>query len=350
MDKICSTHPPKKAGLSGFFAPLRSKKLQAAASLCFIFCCAGTACADDARVLPARVGRVSVVPNFNFAVASFDADWRYGRYTKDSKDGTLTAGNIGLGLEYGILNWITCSATWVPGWNFWSNVDAGSASPGELNINGVYDLFMGLSIQLLGPHAPLQSSRIRFLLAPLIKIPLPGADFDDESGKAAQGEAAIIANPDKHIFGFGTRASVDVIFHKRFFINFYGEYLSYPWGKNAADVSLADYGSMKNIDIGYGYDLTFELEPVLTLTPFEGSALSIGLPLNFTASPDLKYNAKTMPNTGTALLTLKPTVSLFIAGLFVPVEFKLSYAAPLTGRNVRALNTVSFLAKFYFKI
>ncbi|MDR3338192.1 MAG: hypothetical protein LBT16_13420 [Treponema sp.] len=319
-----------------------------------IICCTWSVFAEDARALPARVGSFSLVPNFDFAPGSFDGNWQYSQYTGDGEEGALKAGNLGAALEYGILNWLTFSAEWVPGWTFWSEVDAQTGTSDKLNINGVYDLFMGLSVQLLGPKAPLQTSHVRLLLTPVVKIPLPGTDFRKQAGKAGEGEETTIANPDKHVFGFGPRASLDVVFNNWFFINVYGEYIYYPLEKKASDTSLAYYESASSrqgdFDIDYRYGLNFELEPVLTFPLSEGIAVTVGLPLNYKISPDMRYNTETVPGSGSSLLTVKPKISLFVTGLFVPAEVELSYMAPLMGRNTRALNTVSLLVKLYFKI
>lgn len=329
---------------------MKSSLKKMLAGLVFIIGAAGAAHTNDARALPAGTLRASFSPRFSFAAGAF-GDWHYSPYADNDEEGFLKAVNLGLGLEYGILNWLGLSLGWAPGWNCWSTVDGTVGASSSLNVNGVYDLFVSVPLQLAGPQAPLKSSRVRFLLAPVFRIPLPGANFDREAGNAADGSAATLANPDKHAFGFGPRLSFDLIFGKHFFINLNGEYLHYFQEVKASDTSLANHAAAAkdgDFRIDYGYDLSLELEPVVTLPLSEGVALSIGLPLNFTTGPDLKHDKHPISGTGSSLLSLEPTFSLFLSGLFVPIDFSLSYAVPLTGKNTRALNTLALTFKLYF--
>jgi hypothetical protein len=129
--------------------------------------------ADDALVMPAHVGRVYMTNTYAFANGSYDKDGKYTDF--GSGNGAYKAYNMGFALEYGVTDWITGAVQWAPGWNVWSDMDI-SLSPlstSKININGVYDIFVGAKLQIVGEKAPVQNSLFRFAVAPGVKIPLP---------------------------------------------------------------------------------------------------------------------------------------------------------------------------------
>ena len=149
--------------------------------------------ADTASVLPARVGRVYIAPTYTFSTGQ----WKGTSYDKyGSGEGAMKAFNLGLAAEFGILDWITLAARWAPGWNVVSTVDKkgdlakmAALSPfgvtvppdSDYNVNGVADLQLGVKFLVVGNNAPVESSTMRFSVAPGFMIPLPGADLDDEA-------------------------------------------------------------------------------------------------------------------------------------------------------------------------
>ncbi|MCL2129305.1 MAG: hypothetical protein FWH35_03015 [Treponema sp.] len=306
--------------------------------------------ADDAKVMPMRVGRFYLAPTFSFAPGAYDADGKYQKYD----DGSVKLFNLGFALEYGIINWITAAVQWAPGVTVWSDVS--SAAPasvdsllplvnkdfaplatskpldGDLTANGVADLFVGFKFQIVGSAAPVKTEMFRFAIAPGIKIPLPGPDFDDEVENALAGDKAKFSKMDNHSLGVGGRVYFDYNINEKFFINLYNETLFYPIkqdlnkdGPNLAilketvlttayDLGYAlTFNATKNAtiaaaagdaartkaqaltdgvsgEVNYKYQTTFEIEPVFTTPIADGVSLSAGLPINFLYIPAYEYS------------------------------------------------------------
>ena len=118
------------------------------------------------------------------------------------------------------------------------------------------------------------------------------------------------------------------------------------------------------MDVDYGYDLTFELEPVFTMPLAQGVSFSAGLPVNYKMTPGRKYDYSLPPalagfasnvdgfliEESTSFLSLKPNLSVFLTSLPLPTELKVQYAVPLWGQNERATNSLTLQVKLYFKI
>ncbi|MDR2552274.1 MAG: hypothetical protein LBD31_03790 [Treponema sp.] len=288
----------------------------------------GAAFADDAKVMPKMVGRVYLAPTFSFAPGGYDKDGSYEKYD----DGSVKLFNLGLAVEYGVIDWITAAVQWAPGWTPWSDTSAVTAPLGfdDSNVNGVADLFVGAKIQFLGPKAPLVTETFRAAIAPGVIIPLPGPDFPAEFKEAAQGNKATLSSMDNHVFATGARLYFDWQINDKFFINLYNETLVYPVKKdlnkdsptlavikgqllqNAStfatiiDAAITSGGgtspgvpvltpAVENAinavdgEVNYKYKLTFEIEPVFTLPLGEGISLSAGLPVNYTFTPAPDY-------------------------------------------------------------
>jgi len=359
--------------------------------------------ADDAKVMPARVGRIYFAPTFGFANGAFDKDGDYEEF--DTDNGSMKFFNMGFALEYGIIEWITAALQWAPGWNAWSKIEMGA--PVDTNLNGVADLFLGAKLQIIGGQAPVQNDLVRLALAPGVKIPLPGPDYEEEAINMGKGDPVTVANIDKHVLGIGGRFYFDYVISDSFFINLYSEFIGYPvkgdlekngftgymaagmaeYGLQASTAAMSGglytAGSIKAIDeikTNYGYDLTFELEPVFSTSLAQTTTLTAGLPFNFKLNPAQK-NEVTLTKDFAGLLngfmpgaadmavettedslkqafgedpsytfTVKPNVSVFFMGWALPTEFKLQYSIPVAGKLNQALHAITLQAKLYFKI
>ncbi|MDR1747688.1 MAG: hypothetical protein LBR47_01345 [Spirochaetaceae bacterium] len=299
--------------------------------------CVGTmAFAEDAKVLPARVGRLTIAPAFAFANDVYDTD---GKSQSLSGSGALKAFNLGFALEYGIIDWITAAVQWAPGWNIWSDVELENPFTGkdlDATINGVYDIFLGAKLQIVGENAPVKSSMFRAAVAPGVIIPLPGVDVGEELIAGLQGKTFVAANIDRHVFGFGARGYFDYLISELFYINLYTEYIAFP---------------IENSDTKetYGWQLTFELEPHFDINIVNGITLGAGIPVNFRMTPDTKFDGVKQDD-DSYILAIKPNISCFITTLPLPLELELGYSLPLAGKNERATNSLSLLVKLYLKI
>ncbi len=321
--------------------------------------------ADDAKVMPARVGRVYVAPLYAFSNGTYDSEWKYEK-NKDNA-GDLKLFNLGFAVEYGVIDWITAAVQWAPGWTIWSDIDQG-ASDAEVNINGVYDLFVGAKIQLVGEKAPVKTSMFRVAFAPGVKIPLPGHDFEEEFDNMNSGDPFSGKNADKHVFGFGARGYFDYIINDNFYVNLYGEFIYYPIKADLEDTGVEGYGrslvlkamGLPDVEVDYGYDLTLEVEPHFDMPITEGLNFSAGLPIKFVMSPGVKYSKEypaLMSLSGpvpivdqgfTFAMHLVPNVSFFFTRTLLPLEFKLSYNFPVLGQNTNAVHNVNLQMKVYF--
>ena len=356
--------------------------------------------AEDAKVMPARVGRFYLAPTFGFANGGFDSDGKYESF--DSGEGSMKMFNLGFALEYGIINWITGAIQWAPGINIWSDVDTSLGTDSTVNANGLADLFVGAKMQILGNQGPVENETIRFAIAPGVKIPLPGPDFEEQFDNRAKNEPVTAANIDKHSLGLGVRAYFDYLINDKFFINLYGEFVGYPVKQDIRKSGIESYMAeliakgglaaaapplagdimnstiIKDGEVNYGYDLTFEMEPVFSTSIGQGTVLTAGLPLNFKLSPAKKYDLTITDEFATLangimpgmadtvkdnilnglngdgspnyIFSLKPGVSVFFMGWTLPMEFKVQYSAPIFGQNIgNALHTITFQARLYFK-
>ena len=322
--------------------------------------------ADDASTLPARVGRLSLAGVYGFTTGAFDSDWK-----RQDPGSDIHMIHLGLALEYGITDWITGALQWAPGGNVWSKFEGNE----NQKINGLYDIFLGAMFQIVGKKAPVKNEMLRFSLAPGVKIPLPGPDFEKNYNKMVENMTPPGANNkynaaslDNHVFGFGFRGYFDIVFNENFFLNFYTNFVYYPVKGKLEKQGLAGYGAAQALKgagqgtqiVNYGYDLDFEIEPRYIL-PLDKMVLNFCLPFTYVISPGVEYetNAITqaiLPVAGITdgvyshIFSMRPGISMMLTKTPLPLEFKLEYSLPLIGKNTTASNAVILAVKAYFKI
>ena len=328
--------------------------------------------ADDAKVMPARVGRLYIAPSFVMGNKAFDSD---GDRVDTHIDMKFL--NLGAALEFGLAKWVTAALQWTPGINVWSKFDTPTGA--KIELKGMGDLFAGAKLQIMGSEAPVQTDAFRLAFAPGVKIPLPGPDYKKQAENMAAGKSFTPNNLDHHVLGAGLRSYFDILFGKSFFLNLYNEFIYYPVkgkfekagleqyvGYATANGLLASLGSSVEGEVNYGYDLTFELEPAFTFNLSPKVQFNAGLPVNYKIVPGVKYSfTGTGPGGSSSvaaledafpdgeksqLLTLRPGASIFFLGWALPMEFKLSYFYPVWGKNASANQTFSFQIRAYFKI
>ena len=355
--------------------------------------------ADDASVLPARIGRVYLAPVFAFANGSYNTNGTYKGFKRGG--GTMRAFGLGVAAEYGITNWATAAVQWTPAWMLASEVDVTQDIPNVglvdgVNANGPGDLFIGAKFLLIGKHAPVENSRIRFAVATGVKAPIPGADFEDQLDNVRKGNTVTAANQDKHVLGLGLRTYADYVFNERFFLNFYTEFIGYPIKGKLSESGITGAATIYNLglarqqikaelinsgfytpgiendiidyrdEVRYGYELNLELEPAFSTSLGRGVNFSAGLPLNFHYAPAERYDvsvnssylvslqpalAQLVPQSNPSkLFSLRPGMSFFFTGFPLPAEVKLAYYAPLAGENAMATHTVVLQVRLYFRL
>jgi hypothetical protein len=324
--------------------------------ICLFVLGAVAAFADTAYVLPARVGRVYIAPTYTFSTGRWDGT-KFDRY--GSGEGAMKAFNLGFAAEFGILDWMTLAARWAPGWNVASSVDQASnpmlalmgIPKSDYNVNGVADLQLGLKFLIVGNNAPVESSTMRFSVAPGFMIPLPGADFQDQTVNLMTGGNVTAANIDRHVFGFGARVNYDYVFNPSFYLGLCGEITFFPVKGSTGKTNLQEYqlvSPRQNVD--YGYELMFEVEPHYDRPIADGFVLGAGLPMTVTSSPAIKYGGHEGSVGNHYLFTMKPLVSMMFTKLPVPVQVEIDYTIPVSGKNEQAAHALTLLVKVFYAL
>ncbi len=316
-------------------------------------CAALPAIADDGLVLPAGIIRVTLVPSYDWLNGAYDTGGKYTEYS--SGGGKITAFDTGAAIEYGVTNWITAAVQWTPGWNISSKMDVTTGTGSNVNVNGLYDAFIGAKFQILGDQAPFKNDTIRFCLAGGVTVPFGGPSMSDQYTNATQGKDVTIAPVDVQTLGIGGRLYFDYIFSKAFFLNLYSQIIYYPGTVPFKDTSLPAYekyllsGNTFNPDVGYGYNLTLEVEPHYIYALSSNASLEGSLPVTLTTTPNLTYGGTSQSDTYTSLLVVRPTLDLFLmkSPIPFPVELKVAYSVPLVGWNTGASNALILILRFY---
>ncbi len=300
--------------------------------------------ADDAKVLPAGVIRTTIAPTYAFQQGGYDID---GEFTASEEgDGSVSFLNLGFALEYGVNDFITAAVQWAPGVNVWSKID--NEMMEDANVNGMFDLFVGAKIQIVGEKAPSVSESLRFAVAPGLVIPMPGPDFDEELDNAIAGDPYTIAELDNKSFGLGGRFYADYIVNSSFFINAYAEYIYYL--ERTDYKALVPFFGVVDVDSTQaGSSLVMELEPHFEAMVSDGVTFGAGLPVRYTMIGESKFDGEAVEDTGSTLMSIAPNVSIFLMKAAVPTEIALQYNMPLSGTNNTAVHSITLKIKNFLK-
>jgi hypothetical protein len=336
---------------------------------CLLICLAlltlcGVLFAEDANVLPGRVGRIYTIPVYRFYDGAYDGDGKYAAY---AGGGAMKAFILAFAVEYGVNDWITAAVQWTPALAAWSDVDTalgipsgqwssypgGLASSSSVNGNGLADIFVGAKIQFIGEKAPIKNDMFHVAVAPGIIVPLPGPDYQKMFNNMLANNAVTAQNVDNHVFGLGARFWVD-FFLENFVTHLYSEFKYYPVKGKISDRSFQDYlqlqiynaaistaGASQKDEVDYGYNLTVELEPVYSFKNLGPGKLGVGAALNYVLNPGVKYGGINNPGNVPGLtalspfadpgisqrLRISPNVGYTIANETLSVEGKVSYLA-----------------------
>ena len=255
--------------------------------------------AQDARVMPSGVGRFNIKPSFSFTAGEYDGQGNFDRF--DEFQARLF--NLGFGVDFGVLDWLTVSAQWASGWALWADEDAVA--------NDLSELFVGVKILLLGQQAPFASSDFRFSVAPGVFVPLVT----------------------DHIFAFGARFYFDWIFNRNFFVTLSNETMFFPFDEDFANAG-PDFSGIKG---DANYSLRFGIGSVFNTPITGGLDFAVGLPASYRFLPYPQHS-----------LDINPHVSLFFRNTFLPLELKLQYYIPLWGRDSITRHDLSLLFRIYF--
>lgn len=295
--------------------------------------------ADDAKVLPKGVFRLSFV----FASNTFDQKFGTDGELADSVYGEVSALTVGTAVEFGVTDQITAAVQWTPAWIFSTSFDTVPAVPNPQNAKatGLADLFVGAKIQVIGANGFIENEKLRVAFAPGALIPLDDPDFTAELTKALNGDEYIVQSPSIQAVGLGFRAYFDWVLNKLFFLNLYNQTIFYlPVTKDAFGTAEAEYA--------YGYKLTFEAEPHFDYSFSDKVSVSVGVPVTFTMSPDYEVGGAVVADSASSLLTVSPSASVFVMA-FMPFELKAGYTLPILGTNANASSTLVLQLKTFLK-
>jgi len=263
--------------------------------------------ADDALVLPAGVLRLYVVPVYAMADKMYDNDGKAQDISLLGSTAKLSLFNLGFAAEYGVTDWMSAAVQWTPGWYAWSDLALTPSLPVNFNVNGYDDLFAGAKIQIVGEKGLVENKQFRFAVAPGVKIPMPDVDWEQQNANLAKLDDTTITSLAKHALGIGARGYFDYVIDEMFFVNLYTEYIYLFERKNVETNPF----SLTKEDISWGYELTFEIEPHFQTMIADGIQFGAGLPLTYTTTPTQQVNGVDVPDSDTALLSIRPNVSVF---------------------------------------
>lgn len=303
--------------------------------------------ADDAKVLPKGVFRTY------FVFASDASDQAYGSDGEKQDSAEMSSLSLGVAVEYGVTDQISAAIQWTPAYIFNSKIDPSPLAggippfvpplPGDVNFDGLADLFVGAKVQILGPDGFVPNEAMRFALALGALIPLDNPDWDEETTAALGGDDYKISSPSNQAVGLGFRLYFDYILSEMFFLNLYNETIFYLPTEQASILAPTT-----EVEYKYGYKATFEFEPHFEYPLGDGFTVSAGLPATFVMTPEVVEDG-VGDGLPTYILKLNPNVSAFIMTPILPIEVKASYAFPLLGKNTSASSTLVFQLKAYLK-
>jgi hypothetical protein len=270
---------------------------------------------EEAELVPGRNLRATLSPSFGTQIEEWEG----------VKGGKASLFNFGLGVEYGVRDWISAQALWIPGVNVWSAME-NSREYGYFN-----DMFLGGKVGILGPRGLVKAENMRLSAALGIKAPFPSkTDGDWEE--------------DRHLWGSAARVYYDYIFTDLFYLNGYIEGIFYP-------EQAAHTPNFSGRQVYHPLDMTIELDPRFRYgLPGPGMELSWGFPLTYTMSPWINLNREE---------TEKEEIHRFSAGVFFtaafvrmkcPFDLTVKYVAPVVGTNDRPIHRVSLTGRVNFDL
>jgi hypothetical protein len=267
--------------------------------------------AGDAEAVGEGVLEISVTPMF-FRIAP--TEWDGGR-------APLSFWSAGLGVEYGIIPWLSPFVKWAPGINLYSDFDAG-------DFGYLGDVTVGLRGQIIGPQAPIGKESMRLTTALELKIPMPS------TGDAGE--------PDNHLWGTGLEASYDFIINQYFFLNGFMEIFYYP--DQPSDNTNFGPGNMR---VSHPIDFLIRIEPRGILPLREGAlVLKGGLPISYSMSPETAKEKAAAIETRHKI-SLGPVFTVAFTQMKFPFEISLGYAAAVWGKNDFASHDIILSGKLF---
>jgi hypothetical protein len=253
-------------------------------------------------------------------VIRYTQPFYFGFQTGDIEDKSMAIG-FGIGLEFGVTDWLNLQLLWNPG--LWGSL-------GKDNLGYFSDMFFGIKAFMLGKDALIPILHFMRLSAALgIKMPVfPAMYSPPEDSK----------EPDMRLWGSALRVYGDYIFNKYFYVNAYIEGVYYPsqWSDNSAYNSYV---------VEHNLDFTGEIEARF-IVPFDsGVTIKGGLFGRYFYAPFL--NAANENSGDQYNLSAGTHFDILFRNLANPIEISVGYVAPILGRNINPIHRVSLTFRIY---
>jgi hypothetical protein len=281
--------------------------------------------------------RIRLIGGYGWLVSRFDDDGSRNRL--DEGSGSARVVNLGLALEFGVIDWMTAGIGWIPGYNIWSRLDYQDppffpAQPGSLaTYNGPMDIQVILRFRIVGSGGLVPSDWVGVSLGPAGVLPMPFPDWDKHREKWQDAERYVLYPPDKHHWGYGGVVFVDSEPAAGVFLCLSGKFIEYI---------PRDEGRIYDtttVEVDHQFEIAAELEASYTWTLPEAQQAKVGCTLAYSFSPGDRIDGD---SSGGARykVRIQPYLGLEnrIAG--VPAELRIIYGADLLGRNEPSLGLV----------
>jgi hypothetical protein len=244
--------------------------------------------------------------------------------------------NIGVGVEYGILDWLTADAQWIPGLTLDSGLTFTPDFLGlsDTNINGFDDMWVGVKVQVLGQKGIIFSRSLRLALEPVIIVAMPDVNWDEQNKLRSMGADFTMLSLAKHAFGFGGRVSFDFYLADFFFVTLLGDYRRYFPRENAQLATDMPRGKTE-----WGPDVTFEVEPHLEFDIADGIMLAFGAPLVLASYGTLHIDGAAVDGTLSSRVYVSPYAAILLAKTRLPVEVDLQVPITLYATDLPVINS-----------
>jgi hypothetical protein len=189
---------------------------------------------------------------------------------------------------------------------------------------------------------------MRFAITPGIKIPLSTYDAAEERQNIIDSKDFKTARTDRGAWGLGARFAYDYLVTPDFYINVYNQTSVFLETNQDYGVDTSTLTAISDVDVKYGTEAIFEVEPNYTISSGNGIRTSFALPLTYTMTGETEIDGNG-GNDESWDLAVSPFVSVFFTQWALPMEFQLGYSTALSGESAKAGNTVSLQVKNYLR-
>lgn len=310
--------------------------------------------AEDGEVLPQGVFRFTNALSYNSTDKIFDKDG------KSFDTNEVSVASLSFGLEYGIVDWVSCGIQWAPAWNFYSDVKViDKTSPfKKVKVVPTGGWFTGAKFQILGEQGLVLSENMRFAVTTGLFIPA-SYSVKEQTKNAMKGDHFLYPC-DCPAFMIGGRTHFDYIFPKFFDINLTTEFmkkltidadkdLAASANNAMAAMNAPGVKAVKEVDYGYHYSL--QLNPHFGMNLTDRVSFGLTTPLTYAYKSEVKWDDKKIYDSVKSFTAAFSTgISVDFLDATLPFELSLDYNMNVLGKNTSnsKLLTLTFTPYFAF--